>query len=63
MRHVKVGWLARAATEVQQCGLSFSAFVEQSQSRILAGYVRAWLRDAFAAFNASAVRQLVEETR
>jgi hypothetical protein len=53
----------RAATEVQQLGLSFSAFVDQTQSRILQGYVRAWLRDTSAAFTASPLQQLIEEAR
>lgn len=54
---------ARAATEVQQHGLSFSSFVDQTQSRVLAGYVRAWLRDAFTAFAGSPVQHLIEEAR
>lgn len=53
----------RAANEVQQLGLSFSAFVDQTQSLVLRGYVRAWLRDAFVAFNASPIQHLVEEAR
>jgi hypothetical protein len=37
---------ARAATQVQKSGLSFSAFgSDASQSRILTGYVRAWLKE------------------
>jgi hypothetical protein len=54
---------ARAATEVQQCGLAFSAFVDQSQSRVLVGYVRAWLRDASAAFTGAGINRLVDEAR
>ncbi len=54
---------ARACTEVQRLGMAFGSFIETSESRILVGYVRAWLRDAFAAFTAAGVQDLIEQTR
>ena len=53
---------ARACTEVQRLGLSFGKFIEASESRMLVGYVRAWLRDAFAAFTAAGIQALIEQS-
>ncbi len=52
---------ARACTEVQRQGVSFGSFIETSESRMLAGYVRAWLRDAFGAFTAAGLQDLIEQ--
>jgi hypothetical protein len=54
---------ARACTEVQKVAMAYSTFIEQSQSRILIGYVRAWLRDVYAAFAAAGLDKLIEEAR
>lgn len=54
---------ARACTEVQRLGQPFGAFIETSASRILRGYVQAWLREVFAAFAASGLQILIDETR
>ncbi|MBR0871218.1 hypothetical protein JQ633_12675 [Bradyrhizobium tropiciagri] len=54
---------ARACTEVQRQGLAFGSFIEKSDSRILVGYVRAWLRETFAAFTAAGIEQLIEQTK
>src|SRR6266851_948529 len=44
---------ATACTAVQQQGQSFSDFIRESTSGVLRGYVRSWLREAYAAFDAS----------
>lgn len=54
---------ARACTEVQRLGLSFGGFIEQSESRMLVGYVRAWLKDTFGAFTAGGIQDLIEQTK
>lgn len=55
---------ARAATEVQRLGLSFSTFAaDPSQSRMLTGYVRAWLNETFAAFTGAGLLPLIEATK
>jgi hypothetical protein len=55
---------ARACTEVQRLGMSFSAYTaDASQSRMLVGYVRAWLRETYAAFTEAGLYQLVDDTR
>jgi hypothetical protein len=55
---------ARACTEIQRLGMSFSAYcVDASQSRILIGYVRAWLRETYAAFTEAGLYQLVDDAR
>jgi len=54
---------ARACTEVQRLGLAFHAFIEQSESRVLIGYVRAWLRDVHAAFAAAGLDKLIDDAR
>lgn len=54
---------ARACTEVQRLGQAFGAFIETSESRILAGYVRAWLRDVFGAFTGAGIQSLIEQTK
>jgi hypothetical protein len=51
----------RVCTEVQQLGLSFSSFTEQSQSRMMIGHVRAWLRDVYAQL--AVLDPLIDETR
>jgi hypothetical protein len=54
---------ARACTEVQRQGLAFGSFIETAESRILIGYVRAWLRDTFAAFTIARIQDLIEQSR
>jgi MinD-like ATPase involved in chromosome partitioning or flagellar assembly len=54
---------ARACTEVQRHAKAFGAFIEQSDSRILVGYVRAWLREAFGAFTAVGLQDLIDQTK
>lgn len=53
----------RACTEVQRLGQPFGAFIETSESRMLAGYVRAWLRDVFGAFTAAGIQDLIEQSK
>jgi hypothetical protein len=54
----------RACTEVQQLGMSFSAFADDRQrSRMLRGYVRDWRQAVFAGFDAVGIDQLIGETR
>ncbi|MCD9109946.1 hypothetical protein [Bradyrhizobium japonicum] len=52
-----VGAGERACTEVQRQGLAFGSFIETAESRILVGYVRAWLRDTFAAFTGAGIQE------
>jgi hypothetical protein len=54
---------ARACTEVQRQGLAFGAFIEQGESRILVGYVRAWLREVFGAFTAAGMQDLIDQSK
>jgi hypothetical protein len=55
---------ARACTEVQRLGMSFSAYTaDASQSRMLVGYVRAWLRDTYAAFTSAGLLPLIEASK
>lgn len=54
---------ARACTEVQISGLSFGTFVKRAESRILTGYVRAWLNDVCDEFDAAGLRRLVEQSK
>jgi hypothetical protein len=55
---------ARAATEVQRLGVPFASYAtDPAQSRMIAGYVRAWLRDVFAGFDAAGIDRLIGETR
>lgn len=55
---------ARACTEVQRLGKSFSAFAaDPSQSRMLAGYVRAWLNETYAGFTGAGLLPLVEASK
>lgn len=54
----------RASTEVQMRGVSFSEFSENREnSRMLRGYVAAWLLETYAAFDAAGIHNLIEETR
>jgi hypothetical protein len=54
---------ADASTAVQKLGQSFSEFIQLTDSSVLRGYVRAWLRDTFAAFDGAGIKQLMEEAR
>jgi hypothetical protein len=55
---------ARACTEVQRLGMAFSAFIaDPAQSRVLSGYVRSWLRDAFTAFSDAGIGGLVDQSK
>jgi hypothetical protein len=55
---------ARAATEVQRLGLGYAAFVnDPTQSRILTGYVRAWLAEVFDEFSKVGIGGLIEQSR
>jgi MinD-like ATPase involved in chromosome partitioning or flagellar assembly len=54
---------ARACTEVQRLGMSFGAFAAKSDSRILAGYVRAWLNDTFDVFAAGGLHALIDQSK
>jgi hypothetical protein len=54
---------ARACTEVQRLGLSFGSFIETSESRMLVGYVRAWLRDVFHAFTEAGIQDLIDQSK
>jgi hypothetical protein len=54
---------SRAYVEVQKMGVSFSTFMAQSQSRMLIGYIRAWLRDCNAAFAGTGLDRLIEEAK
>jgi hypothetical protein len=54
---------ARACTEVQRLGQPFGTFIETSESRMLAGYVRAWLREVFGAFTGAGIQGLIEQTK
>jgi hypothetical protein len=48
---------------VQVRGLSFLEFIMASPSSVLRGYVRSWLRDCYAAFDASGIGKLVENSK
>jgi hypothetical protein len=55
---------ARACTEVQRLGMSFSSYIaDASQSRMLVGYVRAWLRDTYSAFTSAGLLPLIEASK
>lgn len=55
---------ARASTEVQRRGMSFGTFAaDPSQSRMLAGYVKAWLNETFAAFTGAGLLPLIEASK
>jgi len=54
---------ARACTEVQRSGLPFGTFVKRAESRMLTGYVRAWLNDVCDEFDAAGLRHLVEASK
>ena len=55
---------ARACTEVQRLGMAFGDFIaDPSQSRVLSGYVRTWLRAAFAAFADAGIGGLIDQAK
>jgi len=43
-------------------GLPFDVFLDKSDSSILRGYVRNWLRDVRAALDATVLRDLIEQS-